>query len=76
MSTPVRKEMLIDPETLEEAKQLAVANFRKPSGVGNFNALMRHLIHVAYREPEKFGLAEPGQRFEDLPTVNEAMSHD
>ena len=36
---------------------------------GNFNELIRHLIHAAYQEPRRFGLAAPGQSMADLPTV-------
>ncbi len=69
MESYTRKQIKLQPSILDEANELAVTNFQLPSGAGNFNALVRYLIHTAYLDPARFGLAAPGQSVADLPTI-------
>ena len=69
MTHVVRKLVEFQSDEIEPIKQLAAANFPKPSGVGNISALIRSVVHMATMDPERFGLAAPGQRLADLPTI-------
>ncbi len=55
--------MRFDPKRWAEAGELAQANYpdgRNKLG-GNVTQLIEHLIFQAYNDPEKFGLAMPGE---------------
>ena len=59
-----------------QASTLAAANYpdkRNPSG-GNVKALLQYLVTAAYNDPERFGLAAPGESPDARPSVSQELA--
>ena len=67
-----RQSINLPDDLLEQAEALALANFQRPSGKGNFNELARYLLRMATMDPARFDLLAAAG--EERATVNEEMS--